>query len=262
MGSLQRLHLDQVQKKEVAEEMETSDDMEEAVTSLDTLPQELLLHILQFLDVRFITETLSRVSARFAAIAANQETWRIRVARRWPGQYPAVATCDNTHTHPGLDTFNWTEAAISREEECGVWAGAGQGAGLAATVCSNAHYSSVDCVRVVRAGAEQVVVSGSRDRGINLWSMAEVRDKGAVRPSLKVPDAHKGWVWSFSSNSSGDLVSGSWDNTVKFWRLAPAALRETRKPVNLKVAVLSTDMRANTVVAGTYDKRVVIMDTR
>ena len=69
---------------------------------------------------------------------------------------------------------------------------AGQGAGLAATVCSNAHYSSVDCVRVVRAGAEQVVVSGSRDRGINLWSVAEVRDKGAVRPSLKVPDAHKG----------------------------------------------------------------------
>ena len=114
MGSLQRLHLDQVQKKEVteAEEMETSDDVEEeeAVTSLDTLPQELLLHILQFLDVRFITETLSRVSARFAAIAANQETWRIRVARRWPGQYPAVATCDNTH--PGLDTFNWTEVRL------------------------------------------------------------------------------------------------------------------------------------------------------
>ena len=69
---------------------------------------------------------------------------------------------------------------------------AGQGAVLAATVCSNAHYSSVDCVRVVRAGAEQVVVSGSRDRGINLWSVAEVRDKGAVRPTLKVPDAHKG----------------------------------------------------------------------
>ena len=77
-----------------------------------------------------------------------------------------------------------------------------------------------------------------------------------------MPVLTAGWVWSFSSNSSGDLVSGSWDNTVKFWRLAPAALRETRKPVNLKVAVLSTDMRANTVVAGTYDKRVVIMDTR
>ena len=57
MGSLQGLHLDQVQKKEVAEEMETSDDVEEAVTSLATLPQELLLHILQFLDVRLELST-------------------------------------------------------------------------------------------------------------------------------------------------------------------------------------------------------------
>ena len=59
MGSLQGLHLDQVQKKEVAEEMETSDDVEEeeAVTSLDMLPQELLLHILQFLDVRLELST-------------------------------------------------------------------------------------------------------------------------------------------------------------------------------------------------------------
>ena len=39
-------------------------------------------------------------------------------------------------------------------------------------------------------------------------------------------------------------------------------LRETRKAVNLKVAVLSTDMLEHTAVAGTFDKKVVIMDTR
>ena len=50
------------------------------------------------------------------------------------------------------------------------------------------HYSQ----RIFPIHILQVVVSGSRDRGINLWSMAEVRDKGAVRPTLKVPDAHKG----------------------------------------------------------------------
>ena len=87
----------------------------------------------------------------------------------------------------------------------------------------------------------------------------------------------EGWVWSFSSNTcdtveTGDtvdtgghgtrLVSGSWDNSVKFWTVSQSAITETRRPVNLKVAVLSTDMRSNTVVAGTYDKRVVIMDDR
>jgi len=37
---------------------------------------------------------------------------------------------------------------------------------------------------------------------------------------------------------------------------------ETRKPINLKVAVLSTDMRDHTVVAGTFDKKVILMDDR
>ena len=58
------------------------------------------------------------------------------------------------------------------------------------------------------------------------------------------------------------MVSGSWDNTVKFWAVTNTSLQETRKPVTLKVAVLSTDMLDNTVVAGTYDKKVIIMDRR
>ena len=67
------------------------------------------------------------------------------------------------------------------------------------------------------------------------------------KPALKVPDAHKGWVWTFSSSKQQygadmDLVSGSWDNTVKFWKVTSSDLRECRKPVNLKVAVLATDV--------------------
>lgn len=131
---------------------------------------------------------------------------------------------------------------------------------MRATVCSNAHYSSVDCVKVISEG--KLVVSGSRDRGINIWNVESVR-KGQSRPCYKLPDAHKGWVWSFSADdSTASLVSGSWDNTVKFWDVSSQGLRETRKAVNLKVAVLSTDMLEHTAVAGTFDKKVVIMDTR
>ena len=76
--------------------------------------------------------------------------------------------------------------------------------------------TSVDCVRVLR---DSVVVSGSRDRGINLWTTAGL-EAGQSSPTSRLPDAHKGWVWSFSSpqqDQAGqlDLVSGSWDNTVK-----------------------------------------------
>lgn len=54
-------------------------------------------------------------------------------------------------------------------------------------------------------------------RGINIWNVESVR-RGLSRPCYKLPDAHKGWVWSFSADdSTASLVSGSWDNTVKFW---------------------------------------------
>jgi len=264
--------------KEDNEMMEFEDEVEEGLR-LDTLPAEILLTILDHLDVKFITETLSKVCAKFRDFAKNDATWRIRIARRWPGQYPAVPLTANQITKDEAEfltnqkqesgdsvnrktVFSWTEACIAREEESQLWgAQERSGAlGMRATVCSNAHYSSVDCVKVIRDG--KLVVSGSRDRGINIWNVESVR-KGQSRPCYKLPDAHKGWVWSFSADdSTASLVSGSWDNTVKFWDVSSQGLRETRKAVNLKVAVLSTDMLEHTAVAGTFDKKVVIMDTR
>ena len=69
MGSLQRLHLDQVQKKEVAEEMETSDDMEEAVTSLET-PEPCRDHL------RCIRESGTRYKAEITKIKSWEYSFR------------------------------------------------------------------------------------------------------------------------------------------------------------------------------------------
>jgi len=224
-----------------------------SLLQLDTLPTELLLHILQFLEVRYITQVLSRVCTYFNTIAKDEATWKIRIAKQWPGQgqYPAIPTSQQ---------FDWTIACIAREEESRKWTNILKT--TTSITCPTAHYSSVDCVKVL----DRLVVSGSRDRGINIWNIDQVLE-GNPKPALKVPDAHKGWVWSFTSaeHQPGcdlDLVSGSWDNTVKFWRVTSSELKETRKPVNVKVAVLATDMHENRVVAGTYDKKVILMDSR
>jgi len=218
---------------------------------LDTLPTELLLHILQFLEVRYITQVVSRVCTYFNVIAKDQATWKIRIAKRWPGQYPAV---------PSNEPFNWTNACIAREEETKIWSNLAMN--TASITCSNAHYSSVDCVKVMG----NLVVSGSRDRGINIWNVEQVLE-GNPKPVIKFPDSHKGWVWTFSSPADVpgrnlDLISGSWDNNIKFWRVTSSELKEIRKPINVKVAVLSTDIHETTAVAGTYDKKVILMDTR
>ena len=223
------------------ENMDISDPDSEMM--LDHLPLELLLHILQYLDAKFIVEVLSQVSRKFLSISRDESSWRIRLSERWPGQFPAVPSTNIT----------WSRACIAREEEGKLWCS--PDTSLHSIVCSNAHYSSVDCVKIIG----DLVVSGSRDRGINIWNIDDVV-QGVTKPRFKFPDAHKGWVWSFSSSpgswrtENSKLVSGSWDNTVKFWDISSHSLQETRKPINLKVAVLSTDMLGHTVVAGTYDK--------
>ena len=74
---------------------------------LDGLPNELLLHIFQYLDVEFILQAVSKVLPilfghhpvqctcillkvcnLFHELASDETTWRVRVAKRFPGRYP------------------------------------------------------------------------------------------------------------------------------------------------------------------------------
>jgi hypothetical protein len=198
--------------------------------TLDTLPAEIILHILQYLEVRYISRVVARVCSYFSQIARDPATWRLRIAKRWPGQYPALP-------HP--TELNWSLACARREEETYLWSN--YPASTKVVICPNAHYSCVDTVQVL----DDVIVSGSRDRGMNLWSLHQLQEEGGSSP-LKFPDSHKGWVWSFSDAGPGNsLVSGSWDNTVKFWQVTPTSLLETRRAINLKVAVLATDVLDN-----------------
>lgn len=213
--------------------------------NLETLPTEIILHILQYLEVRYICGVLARVSTCFRDIATDQGTWRVRLAKRWPGQYPPV---------PPSQPINWALACTRREEETYLWSNYLNTTSI--LTCSNAHYACVDSVLVL----DNVVVSGSRDRGMNVWSLDRLR-QGDEKP-MKYPDSHKGWVWSLTAAGGDSLVSGSWDNTIKFWQVTPTNLTETRRSISLKVAVLATDIHESRIVAGTYDKKVVMMDKR
>jgi len=220
--------------------------------SIELLPAELLHYILQYLDVRFILRVVSRVSSYFKQIAQDQATWKVRLAKRWPGQYPALPVSSP-------ESMCWSLACCRREEETKFWGNTNL-SNMRGIVSDSAHYSCVDTVKIL----DDVVVSGSRDRGMNIWSLDQLLDgEGSSAPSLKCPDSHKGWVWSFCKAGTGNqLVSGSWDNYIKFWQVTPTSLVETRKAINLKVAVLCTSMHEDEVVAGTFDKKVVIMDRR
>ena len=64
-----------------------------------------------------------------------------------------------------------------REEEAGLWSNVD--AEMMSVTCLNTHYSSVDCVRVIN----NLVVSGSRDRGINIWNTDSLRSSEDTKPT-------------------------------------------------------------------------------
>ena len=85
-------------------------------------------------------------------------------------------------------------------------------------------------------------------------------------------------VFSRTSSFLQRAISGSWDNTVKFWQATPTGLKEGRRALNLKVrkensfgvcfytrlnqvAVLSIDILGDRVAAATYDKKVTLIHT-
>ena len=99
------------------------------------------------------------------------------------------------------------------------------------TILNSSSFDSklqVDSVHVM----DKVVVSGSRDRGISVWSI----DQG-IRILVDYITFEKMSTIVFNRTSSflQRAISGSWDNTVKFWQATPTGLKEGRRALNLKV---------------------------
>ena len=55
---------------------------DEETSSLECMPNEILIHILSFLDTRFVLEVVSLVSLRLQNLIADDSLWKIRTKRR------------------------------------------------------------------------------------------------------------------------------------------------------------------------------------
>ena len=206
---------------------------------LDKLPQEILLHILGYMDAKFIVEVLSKVSQRFLVLTQDQSTWRTRVSKRWPGQYPAVPA-----------NIDWTRACIAREEETSFWSNHSETAQVRSYV--NKGTTGSGTVKII---GDLVVVGGAR---INVWRLSDVME-GSTGPTYYQSVNHK--IWSLASSGSDYVVSAGplrdriSTSVIKFWQLGSHSMQESRNSIKLdRSIVYSMDMKDHTVAAGTEQK--------
>ncbi|KAJ7989365.1 hypothetical protein DPEC_G00303770 [Dallia pectoralis] len=124
------------------------------------------------------------------------------------------------------------------------------------------HIAEVNSVLLV-GGEGAVCASGSRDRNVNLWDLRDGGSAGRLIHTLGgqgLFSTHKGWVWCLAARGAL-LASGSFDSTVRLWDLG--AQGAERGLIKARAAVLCLALpQKDVLLAGTYDKKVSIYDTR
>ncbi|XP_035659868.1 F-box/WD repeat-containing protein 9-like [Branchiostoma floridae] len=217
--------------------------------TLENLPPELLLHILWYLEPKFIVFTLGRVSKFFHALVSEPITWKIRMGKRWPRgqQYPPMEVPDD---------FNWQQACMEREETDRLWSDPKENIHH---FTLDGHFATVDAVHLIQNGT--MCVSGSRDRTAKIWDLSKLTPGEPVPYDavVKSLEQHRGWVWCLSSLDN-ILCTGSWDTAIKLWDLN--ANCQLIMSVKERSAILCTQILQDILVAGSYDKRISVYDIR
>ncbi|XP_021912837.1 F-box/WD repeat-containing protein 9-like isoform X2 [Zootermopsis nevadensis] len=190
---------------------------------------------------------MSLVCKRFHEILSDSAIWRSRISKRWGSKYPPIPV--------NADDFNWRLACVNIEDQYELWNR--KDIKIKSVLRKDIHYAAVDAIHLMNSGL--LCVSGSRDRSIMLWDLSNVLNGGTEVPYQVSTDAHKGWIWQLAS--CGETVySCSWDTTIKAWNLTHDL--QLLSVFKCQTPALSLACTSNLVAAGTYNRNVVIFDTR
>ncbi|GFT33673.1 hypothetical protein NPIL_552821 [Nephila pilipes] len=235
--------------------MDSKSDSEdnEYCLKLDTIPPEIFLHICSFISAKFVINVLSKVCQHFNDLIQNDTTWRMRIFKKWPKQYPMIPD-------PNL---NWKEACIEREEHYEMWKNCGEN--MKMFNLKEAHFGSVNVVNIIEDG--QICASGGRDGALKVWNISnlkEILDPQDYKSCLvhsKTAAHSNAWLWSISYDKECKrLYTGGFDCNIRSWDLdnpsQPVATYSLASPV------LCLALSQGILTSGCYGRSVSIFDSR
>ena len=121
------------------------------------------------------------------------------------------------------------------------------------------HSDWVTCISTTLEQSD-VLLSGSRDKTIIMWTLEGSENFGTPRKSLC---GHSHYVQDIAISSDGQFcLSGSWDGTLRLWDLNNGTT--TRRFVSHEKDVLSVAFSADNrqIVSGSRDKTVKLWDSK
>ncbi|GBM80788.1 F-box/WD repeat-containing protein 9 [Araneus ventricosus] len=246
-----------------------SEDGDEYCLKLDTIPPEIFLHICSFISAKFVINVLSKVCQQFNEIIQNDTTWRMRIFKKWPRQYPLIPD-------PSLD---WKEACIEREEHYDLWKNSGEN--MKMFHIKDAHFGSVNVVNILEDG--WICASGGRDGALKLWNVSNLKETPEPQDYksclLNSKAAAHGNAWlgplhmiskqndvfclaspilclAFSHNA---LASGCYGRSVSLFD-PRVSLQPVMQHIHHKKPVICIASDEKFIISGSEDKTVVVYD--
>jgi len=182
---------------------------------------------------------------------------------------PVKGVCWISH-EDDLSTF----ASCSMDQSVLLWKYSHSGNSIQCMTVFQGHAKSVDCVAAQAAGP--MLASGSWDGTIHLWNTATDGEEGKEqqvkkkrksvgkapvhKPTASLSD-HKQGVSSLSWLSSSELVSSSWDHTIKIWDVELGGLK-SQLAGNKAFFDMSISQLNHTLLAASADHYIRQYDPR
>jgi len=216
--------------------------VQEEFKFLPYLSPEILLVIFSFLDFSDLAN-LAKVNRECHRVAKNENIWKGLCVERWgsPGNYDSYSERHKSemkwfHSRPVISTLK-------------------------------GHTGSVTCISYNKGSS--CFVSGSDDSSLMLWSLHE--------PDLNDPElfqqhhfqtkcfnrvltlyGHGGPVWCCTETQNGEIVSGSYDKTIKVWNKSTSRCEYTLRGHSEWVSCVDSNQRA--IVSGSWDASLKLWD--
>ena len=271
----------------------TSDDSPEREPARDpvkTLPSEIMLHIIEYLDAQDLVQA-EVVSRSWHELACKTSVWRTAFLRQYERQLytePAPIHVGGVGCgRPNRPDQQWKRMHKARRELDANWRKGAKGAGKAIYLAG--HTDSVYCLQF----DEEKIITGSRDRTIRVWDInnftcQRVIGGPNVRPvtgpkvlrTVDYPDFHLATA-SVNGTAYGEsiyqtpsewhdasilclqyddkiLVTGSSDSDLLIWDI------KTYEPIKRLIkhtgGVLDVALDAKHIVSCSKDSRIIVWD--
>jgi len=205
------------------------------IAPMSKLPEELLIIIFGFLEIKELALTVSRICKNWKRVAEDESLWKSLYFYNW--KKLANSTKSKLAESETRRKNFWRKLVSEKQKLVSHWMNGKY------TISTIPAGSAITCLQFDHSGK---LLSGSADGTIMVWNCD-------TKQRLLPLHGHSGPVWTLQFDDS-KVISGSYDKTIKIWNFQSGKCIETLRGHRSMVSHLQ--FKEDTLLSGSWDKSI------